>query len=118
MHFLSFRFIINRIKAIVSMMKDKTVPKRKKALVVFGIIYLLLPVDLIPPVIFPFGFLDDIVLWLWIITHLAETLDQYWNGEKTVDYSKDFKAENLVEGVSFEIDNNNNNTDTEISDEE
>ena len=113
MHFLSFRFIMNRIKAISSMMKDKTVPKRKKLLVVFGVVYLLLPVDLIPPVLFPFGFLDDLVLWLWIISHLAETLDQYWNGEKTVDYSKNFSADNLVEGVTFEVDNSNSNTNDE-----
>jgi len=112
MQFLSFRFIINRIKAIVSMMKDKTVPKRKKVLVIFGIIYLLLPVDLIPVVIFPFSFVDDIVLWLWIISHLSDTLDQYWNGEKTVDYSKDFSSENLVEGVTFEVNNSNSNINT------
>ncbi|MBR5229663.1 MAG: DUF1232 domain-containing protein [Firmicutes bacterium] len=104
---------MNRIKAISSMMKDKTVPKRKKLLVVFGVVYLLLPVDLIPPVLFPFGFLDDLVLWLWIISHLAETLDQYWNGEKTVDYSKNFSADNLVEGVTFEVDNSNSNTNDE-----
>ena len=113
MQFLSFRFIINRIKAIASMMKDKTVPKRKKVLVIFGIIYLLLPVDLIPTALFPFAVVDDLVLWLWIITHLAETLDQYWNGEKTVDYSKDFRAENLVEGVSFEVNHSNTNDDEE-----
>ena len=107
MQFLRFRFIINRIRAIASMMKDKTVAKRKKLLVVFGVIYLLLPTDLIPPVIFPLGFLDDIIVCLWIITHLGETLDTYWNGEKPVDYSKDFKAEHLVEGVSFEVDNDN-----------
>ena len=47
MNFLSFRFLIKRIKAIKEMMKDKTVPKRKKALVIFGLIYLVLPVDLI-----------------------------------------------------------------------
>ena len=117
MQFLRFRFIINRIKAIASMMKDKTVPKSKKLLVIFGVIYLLLPVDLIPPVIFPFGFMDDIVVCLWIITHLGSTLDRYWNGEKTVDYSKDFRAENLVEGVSFEV-NNSNKSNTSTNDEE
>ena len=53
---------MNRIKAISSMMRDKTVPKRKKALVIFGLIYLVLPVDIIPPVLFPFGFLDDLIL--------------------------------------------------------
>ena len=49
MQFFTWTFIRGRLRAIVSMMKDKTVPLRKKALVVFGLIYLLLPVDLIPP---------------------------------------------------------------------
>ena len=67
MQFISFRVLFRRIKAISSMMKDRSVPKRKKALVIFGILYLFMPLDLIPPVIFPFGFLDDLVLWIWKI---------------------------------------------------
>jgi uncharacterized membrane protein YkvA (DUF1232 family) len=104
MNFLSFRFLIRRIKAIKEMMKDKTVPKRKKALVIFGVIYLFLPVDLIPPVLFPFGFLDDLVLWLFIIWHLSDILDTYWMGEKSEDYSGKFKSKDLVENVSFDVD--------------
>ena len=113
MQFLSLRFIMNRIKAISSMMRDKTVPKRKKALVIFGLIYLVLPVDIIPPVLFPFGFLDDLVLWIWIIWHLKDTLDQYWVGEKTVDYSGDFKSENLVEGVGYEVNREDEKAENE-----
>lgn len=104
MQFITFRVLSRRIKAISSMMKDKTVPKRKKLLIVLGIIYLFLPVDLIPPVLFPFGFIDDIVLWVWIIWHLKDTLDQYWDGEKEVDLSKDFKNKDMVEGVEFTVD--------------
>ncbi len=104
MNFLSFRFLFKRIRAIKEMMKDKTVPKRKKALVIFGLVYLFLPVDLIPPVLFPFGFLDDLVLWLFIIWHLSDILDTYWMGEKTTDYSGKFKSKNLVENVSFDED--------------
>ena len=37
MQFISFRVLSRRIKAISSMMKDKTVPKRKKLLIVLGI---------------------------------------------------------------------------------
>lgn len=103
MQFFSFRFLLKRIKAIKAMMKDKTVPKRKKALVIFGLIYLVLPVDIIPPILFPFGFLDDLVLWLWIIWHLSDILDTYWMGEKTEDYSGSFKPENLVENVSYDV---------------
>ena len=101
MQFISFRVLSKRIKAISSMMKDKTVPKRKKLLIVLGIIYLFL---LIPPVLFPFGFLDDLVLWIWIIWHLKDTLDQYWVGEKEVDLSRDFKNKDIVEGVEFTVD--------------
>ena len=104
MNFLSFRFLFKRIRAIKEMMKDKTVPKRKKALVIFGLIYLFLPVDIIPPVLFPFGFLDDLVLWLFIIWHLSDILDTYWMGEKTEDYSGKFKSKNLVEDVTFDVD--------------
>ena len=104
MQFISFRVLSRRIKAISSMMKDKTVPKRKKLLIVLGIIYLFLPIDLIPPVLFPFGFLDDLVLWIWIIWHLKDTLDQYWVGEKEVDLSRDFKNKDIVEGVEFTVD--------------
>ncbi len=105
MNFFSFRFLIKRIKAIKEMMKDKTVPKRKKALVIFGLIYLVLPVDIIPPVLFPFGFLDDLVLWLYIIWHLSDILDTYWMGEKTEDYSGKFKSKNLVEDVTYNVEN-------------
>ena len=104
MQFISFRVLSRRIKAISSMMKDKTVPKRKKLLIVLGIIYLFLPIDLIPPVLFPFGFLDDLVLWIWIIWHLKDTLDQYWVGEKEVDLSRDFKNKDIVDGVEFTVD--------------
>ena len=116
MQFFSFRFILNRIKAIRSMMRDTTVPRRKKALVVFGLIYLVLPVDLIPPVLFPIGFLDDLVLWIWIIWHLKDTLDQYWFGEKETDYSTDFKDKDLVEGVEYTVDKDNRDTDNERKD--
>lgn len=52
MQFLGIRVLLKRIKAIRFMMADKRVPKRKKALIVFGIIYLFLPIDLIPPILF------------------------------------------------------------------
>ena len=104
MQFISFRVIMSRIKAIRYMMADKTVPKRKNLLVIFGIIYLFLPVDLIPPVLFPFGFLDDLVLWLWILWNLKDTLDQYWMGEKEQDFSEKFRDADLVEGVEFTVD--------------
>ena len=90
--FVSWRVIIKRIKAIRFMMADKTVPKRKKALIIFGLVYLFLPVDLIPPVLFPFGFLDDLVLWIWILYTLKETLEPTAAVTLTATYVAEAKA--------------------------
>ncbi|MGI6257060.1 MAG: YkvA family protein [Anaerovoracaceae bacterium] len=98
---IGWRVIVKRIKAIRFMMKDKTVPRRKKALVVAGIIYLFLPFDLIPPVLFPIAWIDDLILWIWILYHLRETLDKYWMGEKPADYSAKYK--DSIEDVDYEI---------------
>ncbi len=101
MQFLGLHSIFKRMKAIPFMMADKNVPKRKKAWVVFGVIYLFLPVDLIPPILFPFGFLDDLVLWIFILYHLRETLDTYWLGEKAQNYSKKYK--DAVEPEAYQV---------------
>ena len=63
MQFFGLRVLIKRIKAIRFMMADRSVPKRKKALVIAGIIYLFLPIDLIPPILFPIAWMDDLALW-------------------------------------------------------
>ncbi|MGI6722613.1 MAG: YkvA family protein [Anaerovoracaceae bacterium] len=89
--FLGFRVLIKRIKAIRFMMKDKSVSIWKKLLIVLGIVYLFLPVDIIPPILFPVGWIDDLILWLVILWFLRDTLDKYWKGEKPVDYSKKYK---------------------------
>ena len=101
---IGWRVILKRIKAIKFMMKDKSVPKRKKALVIAGILYLFLPIDIIPPVLFPIAWVDDLILWIWILWHLKDTLDKYWLGEKEVDLSKKFSGKNIVEGVEYEVD--------------
>ena len=103
MKFFTWMYLKNRIIALKYMLKDKNVKWTKKALVVFGIIYLFLPVDVIPPVLFPFGILDDLVLWIFIIWHLKDTLDEYWVGEKSVDLSKKYKSNRIVEDVTYMV---------------
>ena len=50
MNFLGIQVIVKRFKAIKFMMADKSVPKRQKALIIFGIAYIFFPIDLIPPI--------------------------------------------------------------------
>lgn len=106
--FISFRTLIKRITVIRFMMADKAVPKRKKLLVVLGIIYLFLPIDLIPPVLFPIAWVDDLILWVWILWHLRDTLDQYWMGEKEINLKENFRGKNVVDDVDFTVDDDDN----------
>ena len=101
--FLLFTIIGRRIKAIPYMMRDKSVPFRKKALIVLGIIYLLSPVQIIPPVLFPIGQLDSLLLWVWILWYLKDELDKYWIGEKQQDLSKKYRNKTVIDDVDFEI---------------
>lgn len=112
MQFITFRVLLKRIGAITSLLKDKTVPFRKKALVIFGIVYLFMPVDLIPPILFPFGFIDDLVLWIYILWTLKDELDKYWMGEKPVDLSKKFRDKTIVEGVEFDVEEDTSEPET------
>lgn len=108
MHHITLRVILKRIGALVYLLKDKTVPLRKKLLVIFGIVYLLTPVDLVPPILFPFAIVDDMIIWIYILWHLAEELDTYWIGEKKEDLSKKFRDKTFVEGVEFNVEDNVN----------
>ena len=85
MQFVSFAVLGKRIKSIKALLKDPNVPKRKKFLVIFGIIYLLMPIDLIPAPVLIFGFIDDIVLWLFILSHLKDELGHRTIIETTAD---------------------------------
>ena len=104
MQFISLTVLIQRIKAVKYMMKDKSVPKRKKALVLFGIAYLLMPFDLIPLLVPVLGVMDDVVLWLYILISLKDELDKYQpeSQEKKADKTK-FAGKNIIDGVNFEV---------------
>ncbi len=85
-------------------MRDKSVSLWKKVLVVFGIIYLISPIDALPAVAFPLSLLDDVGLWLLILYLLRNTLDKYWDGNKIIDFRKKFDDKNIVEGVEFNVE--------------
>lgn len=107
MQFISFAILGKRIKVIKHMMRDKSVSFGKKALIVFGLVYLVLPFDLIPPIIPVFGFLDDLILWLFILDYLKEELDKYWIGKDPATNVKNgkqkYRGKNVVDGVEYEV---------------
>lgn len=104
MQFIFLQVLLKRIKAIRFFLKDKKVPKRKKLIIIAGIIYLISPVDLIPPVLFPIAWMDDTILWTFIILYLKDELDKYWIGEKTADPKKKYRGKEIIEDVNYEVE--------------
>ncbi len=113
MQFFGFRVLIKRIKAIRFMMADKTVHWTKKAIIIAGIVYLFLPIDIIPPILFPFGILDDILVWAVILWYLSSELDKYWIGEKPKDYSRKFRGKTVVDDVEYDIEDDEKEKETD-----
>lgn len=104
MQFIAIRVFFKRIVAIKSLMMDPAVPKRKKLLVILGLVYLLLPFDILPVVLFPVAWMDDLLVWIFIIWHLKDYLDKYWMGDKTKDIRKDLNGKNIINDVEFDVE--------------
>lgn len=71
---------------------DERVPPGTKAKVAAGLAYFVSPLDLMPDILGPAGFLDDVVVAAWIVhTICAELnalepsiLEEHWEGEEDV----------------------------------
>lgn len=90
-----------RIGAIRLMMTDKSVKWWKKALIIFGLVYLVLPFEVLPDFFLPVGWVDDIVLWVCILVGLKDTLDKYVRRGGKSDFSKKYK--DVIDDVDYEV---------------
>ena len=108
MQFISIAVLIKRIKALKAFLSDKSASKWKKVVIVFGIIYLLSPIDLIPAHILGFSIIDDLVLWAIILSWLGEELDRYWMDVNPVvgdaKIRKDIRGKKIFESSAEEVD--------------
>ena len=98
------RILLKRIKAIKYFLKDKSVPKRRKLIIVLGILYLIMPVDLVPEPILLVGIIDDIVLWSFLLWYLKDELDKYWLGDDAEVVEKKYRGKNIIDDVNFEVE--------------
>jgi uncharacterized membrane protein YkvA (DUF1232 family) len=67
-------------------MRDPTVPRRAKIAPALVLIYLAIPIDLIPDFIPGLGYLDDALIVAWAVRHLIagagrERVADHWKGD-------------------------------------
>jgi uncharacterized membrane protein YkvA (DUF1232 family) len=56
-----------------------------------------MPFDLVPVVLLPFAWMDDLLLWIYIVWSLKEYLDKYTLGEQPVDISDSLKGKDIID---------------------
>ncbi|QEK11934.1 DUF1232 domain-containing protein [Crassaminicella thermophila] len=87
-----------RIGVLHKLIKDPNVSFYKKIMLIGGLIYVISPIDIISDPILGFGFIDDAVLMVYIISKISDQLDKYI--EK--DYGK-FNKEKIIEDVEYKV---------------
>ncbi|QSX08671.1 DUF1232 domain-containing protein [Alkalibacter rhizosphaerae] len=69
---------LGNIRYVFEMLKDNTVPKWNKAVLIFAVVYFILPVDFIPEAVFPgLGHIDDLLVILAALNSLSDILGRY-----------------------------------------
>ena len=95
--------LLKRVAVVPKMLKDPSVSVYKKAIVIGGLFYILSPIDIIADPILGFGFIDDAVIVVYLISKIQEELDKYISKSTNKD-KVDIEQEKIIEHVDYKID--------------
>lgn len=110
----SIKHLYRRILNIRLYLKDSKKSVLKKILIIFGIIYLLSPLDLVPEPVFGFGIVDDLVLWGFILSSLAGELDSYTGQEgMSKEAGRHYKGKKIYEAEARVVDDEEDSSEGE-----
>ena len=94
---------MNRFSIIIKFLMDKNVPFKEKWWVIIPLIYILSPADLIPAPVIGFSIVDDAVMFVFLLTVVAEKTKKYYS--ENTDKGKDKEdIKNVVENVEYKIE--------------
>ena len=70
----------DNVMALWDLLKDPKAAKAQKVIAIGALLYMLSPIDVIPDVLFPVGFLDDVAVIGTAVATLATALAKYKRG--------------------------------------
>ncbi len=89
---------MNKIFLVFKFLFDKQIPLKEKWWIIIPLIYILSPVDLIPMPILGFSVLDDLLMFVYLMSIVSEKTKKYYGNEKNL------KEKDIIENVEYEID--------------
>lgn len=91
-----------RVSVLYKYILDKDVSILKKLLVISMIIYVFSPLDIIPEVVLGFGFIDDTLLAVYVISSISKELDKYISrGEEE---NTDIDKGKIIDYVKYKVE--------------
>lgn len=99
--------IVRNLSYTIKYLGDPQVSFFKKAVIVGALIYVLLPIDLLPDPVLGFGFIDDGFVLLFALMRLLDQLDEYVKdkeGRKYYYSSHGSEEDNrVIDDVEYEV---------------
>ncbi|WP_313340691.1 hypothetical protein [Sedimentibacter sp.] len=89
---------MNKIFLVFKFLFDKQIPLKEKWWIIIPLIYIISPVDLIPMPILGFSILDDLLMFVYLMSLVSEKTKKYYGNEKNL------KEKDIIENVEYEID--------------
>ncbi len=93
---------MNKIFLVFKFLFDKQIPLKEKWWIIIPLIYILSPVDLIPMPILGFSVLDDLLMFVYLMSIVSEKTKKYYGNEK--NRKENLKEKDIIENVEYEID--------------
>lgn len=90
---------MNKLFLVFKFLFDKKIPLREKWWIIIPLIYILSPVDLIPMPILGFSILDDLLMFIYLMSVITEKTKKYYGSNE-----KKFKEKDIIENVEYKID--------------
>ena len=98
-----------RISLIFKFIFDKSIPLREKLWVILPVIYILSPIDLIPFPVLGFSIIDDLVVFVFLLTIINSKIQKYYENHKKESYKENVKDKTIIENVEYKVNDENDN---------
>ncbi|MCK8058253.1 MULTISPECIES: YkvA family protein [unclassified Fusibacter] len=92
---------IKYFKYLFKYLKDSDYPILEKIYIAAGVFYIVFPYDVLPEPIFPFGVLDDSVIFITLIYYLGKLLNTYYLDK--IKTQEAFDVENAIKADYEEV---------------
>lgn len=98
MKFSWIKTFFNKLRGLPLFFKDENVSLWKKIVMGVSLLYIIIPIDLIP--MLPF---DDFIILFFIMDIFDEDLRYYARNNNHGDFNRNFSDKNIVDGVEFTV---------------